>query len=247
MARTTTTTQKKNTMMPGMAYPATVLALATATSYPRPPDLFGGCFTGDDDARSWSFRGRHHIRAAGRRGRSGSGAGPRRLSGSELCWRQVDHRCAAACAPARSCAPSPAGRSGRGLMVRAGPGGVTESARNAEASLPHDLRPGHRTRASCSGARAARAGTGGPNLRPDHPSGSSVRIIRPRTDESSGPARLYRRQPAAAVIVREPATAASPRSPRHDDRTKRSRPMGRLVLYTSMNPPIRLHRVRGAQ
>jgi hypothetical protein len=43
MARITTTTQKKNTTMPGMAYPATVLALATATSYPQPPDLFGGC------------------------------------------------------------------------------------------------------------------------------------------------------------------------------------------------------------
>jgi hypothetical protein len=27
--------------MPGMAYPATVLTLATATSYPPPPNLFG--------------------------------------------------------------------------------------------------------------------------------------------------------------------------------------------------------------
>jgi hypothetical protein len=43
MARITTTIQKKNTMMPGMAYPATVLALATATSYPPALDLFGGC------------------------------------------------------------------------------------------------------------------------------------------------------------------------------------------------------------
>src|SRR5262249_13561137 len=42
MARMTTTTQKKNTTMPGMAYPATVLALATAASYPPPPNLFGG-------------------------------------------------------------------------------------------------------------------------------------------------------------------------------------------------------------
>jgi hypothetical protein len=33
--------------MPGMAYPATVLALATVTSYPRPPDLFGGDGDGD--------------------------------------------------------------------------------------------------------------------------------------------------------------------------------------------------------
>jgi hypothetical protein len=39
MARITTTNQKKNTMIPGMAYPATVLALATAPSYPAPPDL----------------------------------------------------------------------------------------------------------------------------------------------------------------------------------------------------------------
>jgi hypothetical protein len=37
MSKITTTTQKKNTTMPGMAYPATVLALATATSYPPPP------------------------------------------------------------------------------------------------------------------------------------------------------------------------------------------------------------------
>jgi hypothetical protein len=36
----TMTIQKKNTMMPGMAYPATVLALAVAASYPAPPDLF---------------------------------------------------------------------------------------------------------------------------------------------------------------------------------------------------------------
>ena len=75
MARMITTTQKKNTMMPGMAYPATVLALATATSCPRPSDLFAGCSPGDDDVRSWPFLGRHHMRAAGRRGRSGSARG----------------------------------------------------------------------------------------------------------------------------------------------------------------------------
>ena len=40
MARMMTTNQKKNTMMPGIAYPPTVLALATAVSYPPPPDLF---------------------------------------------------------------------------------------------------------------------------------------------------------------------------------------------------------------
>jgi hypothetical protein len=72
-----TTTQKKNTMMPGMAYPATVLALATATSYPRPSDLFAGCSPGDDDVRSWPFLGRHHVRAAGRQGGLGQrGAAP---------------------------------------------------------------------------------------------------------------------------------------------------------------------------
>jgi hypothetical protein len=40
MARMTTTNQKKNTKMPGIAYPATVLALATGPSYPVPPGLF---------------------------------------------------------------------------------------------------------------------------------------------------------------------------------------------------------------
>jgi len=54
MARITTTTQKKNTTMPGMAYPATVLALATATSYPPPPDLFGGCFGKASHSQSWT-------------------------------------------------------------------------------------------------------------------------------------------------------------------------------------------------
>jgi hypothetical protein len=41
MAKKTTTNQKKNTTMPGMAYPATVLALAMTASYPQPFDLFG--------------------------------------------------------------------------------------------------------------------------------------------------------------------------------------------------------------
>ena len=54
MARITTTTQKKNTTMPGMAYPATVLALATATSYPPPPDLFGGCLDKGPHSQSWT-------------------------------------------------------------------------------------------------------------------------------------------------------------------------------------------------
>jgi hypothetical protein len=34
-----TTNQKKNTTIPGIAYPATVLALATASSYPAPNEL----------------------------------------------------------------------------------------------------------------------------------------------------------------------------------------------------------------
>jgi hypothetical protein len=48
----TMTIQKKNTMMPGMAYPATVLALAMAASYLAPPDLFsifsGGVYRSDN-------------------------------------------------------------------------------------------------------------------------------------------------------------------------------------------------------
>jgi hypothetical protein len=36
----TTTTQKKNTMMPGMAYPAIALVLAAAVSYPSAQILF---------------------------------------------------------------------------------------------------------------------------------------------------------------------------------------------------------------
>src|SRR5215467_2713952 len=54
MARMATITQKKNATMPGMAYPATVLALATATSYPPPPGLFarGSGNTGLPSAKS---------------------------------------------------------------------------------------------------------------------------------------------------------------------------------------------------
>jgi hypothetical protein len=47
MARITTTIQKKNTMMPGMAYPATVLALATGHQLPTAASLIRGRFTGD--------------------------------------------------------------------------------------------------------------------------------------------------------------------------------------------------------
>src|SRR5690242_18431775 len=39
MTRITTTNQKKNTTIPGIAYPATVLALATDSSYPAQPEL----------------------------------------------------------------------------------------------------------------------------------------------------------------------------------------------------------------
>jgi hypothetical protein len=46
MARMTTTIQKKNTMMPGMEYPAIVLALAMAASYPLLSDLFASLASG---------------------------------------------------------------------------------------------------------------------------------------------------------------------------------------------------------
>jgi hypothetical protein len=39
MTRITTTNQKKNTTIAGIAYPPTVLALATPGSYPVPPGL----------------------------------------------------------------------------------------------------------------------------------------------------------------------------------------------------------------
>ena len=65
MATMTTTTQKKNTTMPGMAYPATVLALATAASYPPPPDLSGEFFTGPDNTRPQPIRGWRHAPRAG--------------------------------------------------------------------------------------------------------------------------------------------------------------------------------------
>jgi hypothetical protein len=42
MTKITTTSQKKNTTIPGIAYPATDLALATCASYPAKADLFGG-------------------------------------------------------------------------------------------------------------------------------------------------------------------------------------------------------------
>jgi hypothetical protein len=56
MARITTTIQKRNTTMPGMAYPATVLALATAASYPPPPDLFGGSIWDAPRPGRWAAR-----------------------------------------------------------------------------------------------------------------------------------------------------------------------------------------------
>src|SRR5271154_2294475 len=40
MAKMTTTNQMKNMMMPGTAYPPTLLGLDAAVSYPHPPDLF---------------------------------------------------------------------------------------------------------------------------------------------------------------------------------------------------------------
>ena len=41
MAKIMTTSQKKNTTIPGMAYPATSLVLATTPGYPARPDLCG--------------------------------------------------------------------------------------------------------------------------------------------------------------------------------------------------------------
>jgi hypothetical protein len=67
MASITTTSQKKKTMMPGMAYPATVLALATAISYPLPRDLFGEIyptlFRGIPRGRMLSGRAGYRARA----------------------------------------------------------------------------------------------------------------------------------------------------------------------------------------
>ncbi len=75
MARITTTTQKKNTMMPGMAYPATVLALATAASYPPPPGLFS------------LFGGFCRARKRGRPATGGTAASSRtRHRASLFCW-----------------------------------------------------------------------------------------------------------------------------------------------------------------
>src|ERR1700746_3973786 len=65
IARMTTTIQKKNTMMPGIAYPATVLALATAASYPRSPDLFGNTWKASNE------RDRHDGREPAPRPRPG--------------------------------------------------------------------------------------------------------------------------------------------------------------------------------
>src|ERR1700758_5589934 len=56
MARMTTTNQKKNTAIPGMAYPATVLALATASSYPAPPGVSAaGVGSTTPDPRAWTW------------------------------------------------------------------------------------------------------------------------------------------------------------------------------------------------
>jgi hypothetical protein len=62
MARMTTTNQKKNTTIPGIACPATVLALATGHSYPVPPGLFR--------KPRWDLRLAAGIRAVSGRGRT---------------------------------------------------------------------------------------------------------------------------------------------------------------------------------
>jgi hypothetical protein len=52
MTRITTTSQKKNTTIPGMTYPATLLGLATASSYPAPSGLSAGGVAADATARA---------------------------------------------------------------------------------------------------------------------------------------------------------------------------------------------------
>src|SRR5690348_9080346 len=60
MTRITTTNQKKNTTIPGIAYPATVLALATDSSYPAQPELsaiaYGASPDGSAAASASQFR-----------------------------------------------------------------------------------------------------------------------------------------------------------------------------------------------
>ena len=60
MTRITTTNQKKNTTIPGIAYPATVLALATDSSYPAQPELsaiaYGASPGGSAAASASQFR-----------------------------------------------------------------------------------------------------------------------------------------------------------------------------------------------
>jgi hypothetical protein len=67
MIRMATTNQKKKTTMPGIAYPATVLALATVASYPGSPDLFryGALAPGRRDLRLMFGRaGGRYVRFA---------------------------------------------------------------------------------------------------------------------------------------------------------------------------------------
>jgi hypothetical protein len=60
MTRITTTNQKKNTTIPGIAYPATDLALATVFSYPAPSDLSSAA-----RQQHHHGRGRRRVAAAG--------------------------------------------------------------------------------------------------------------------------------------------------------------------------------------
>src|SRR5262249_1898112 len=77
-----------------MAYPATVLVLATATSYPPPPDLFGGSLAGTtmpDPRRSGV--GITSGRLAGRPSRNAlSGRSGRRPPAGRCLWWRADHR-----------------------------------------------------------------------------------------------------------------------------------------------------------
>ena len=60
MTRITTTNQKKNTTIPGIAYPATVMTLATDSSYPGLPELsaiaYGASPDGSAAASASQFR-----------------------------------------------------------------------------------------------------------------------------------------------------------------------------------------------
>jgi hypothetical protein len=62
MTRITTTNQKKNTTIAGIAYPPTVLALATPHSYPAPPGLSATGVIAEPRISEWLSRNGHSGR-----------------------------------------------------------------------------------------------------------------------------------------------------------------------------------------